>query len=81
MKQDTNRKQNFLLRKLFSSTTTPIIKNDTCITLTALRKMVKTKKHKDMLKMIENETIPSVRKAWIDYFLEKTKSFNRKKSN
>jgi hypothetical protein len=81
MKQDTKKKKNFWLRKLFSSTATPIRKNDTCITLLALRKMVKTKEHKDILKLIENETIPSVRKAWIDYFLEKTKSFNRKKSD
>ena len=33
------------------------------------------KEEKDILKLIERETIPSVRAAWIDYFLEKTKTF------
>jgi hypothetical protein len=81
MKYDTKKKKKFWLRKLFCSTANPISKNDTFITLSALRKMVRTKEHKDILKLIENETIPSVREAWIDYFLEKTKSFNCKKSD
>jgi hypothetical protein len=43
------------------------------ISLVSLRNMVKTKEQEDILKLIEHETIPSVRQAWIDYFLEKTK--------
>jgi hypothetical protein len=45
-----------------------------------LRKLARTKEHEDILKLIENETIPSVRNAWIDYFLEKTKHSKCKKS-
>jgi len=41
---------------------------------------VTTKEHEDILKLIENETIPSVKAAWIDYFLEKTKHSKYKKS-
>ena len=40
-----------------------------------------TREYKDILKLIENETIPSVRAAWIDYFLEKTKPSKYKKSD
>jgi len=35
--------------------------------------MVTTKEQEDILKLIEHETIPSVRDAWIDYFLKITK--------
>ncbi len=35
--------------------------------------MATTKEQKDILKHIEDETIPSVRDAWIDYFLKITK--------
>ena len=43
-----------------------------------LKKMATTKRLKDILKNhIENENIPSVRTAWIEYFLE----IKNKKSN
>jgi len=45
----------------------------TQISLSSLRNMVKTKEQEDVLRLIEDETIPSVRDAWIDYFLEITK--------
>ena len=73
MKHDTKKKQKSWLRKLFRSTSPPVREDDTRISFSALRKMVRTKEHEDILKLIENETIPSVRAAWIDYFLEKTK--------
>jgi hypothetical protein len=80
MKHDTKKKHKSWLRKLFRSTATPIRKKDICITLSALKKLATTKEQKDILKMIERETIPSVRAAWIDYFLEKTKHSKCKKS-
>ncbi len=43
--------------------------------------MATTKEQEDILKRIEDETISSVRDAWIDYFLEKTKHSKCKKSN
>ena len=38
-----------------------------------LKKMATTKEQEDILKRIEDETIPSVKDAWIDYFLKITK--------
>ena len=41
------------------------------INIQLLKQMATTKKLKDILQNhIENETIPSVRTAWIEYFLE-----------
>lgn len=41
------------------------------ITITQLKEMATTKKLKDILKTyIEHEKIPSVRSAWIEYFLD-----------
>lgn len=44
------------------------------ISIASLKKMVTTKQQEDVLKKIELETIPTVRDAWIDYFLELTKA-------
>ena len=80
MKHDTKKKQNSWLKKLSRSTSVPVKKDDARISISSLRKLVTTKEHEDILKLIENETIPSVRAAWIDYFLEKTKPSNFKKN-
>jgi len=72
MKYDKNKKQKPLLRKLFRLKVSPL-KKDTWISLSALKKLATTKEQKDILKIIEQETIPSVRAAWIDHFFEKTK--------
>ena len=80
MKHDTKKKQKSWLRNLFHPKASPV-KEDTWISLSALKKLATTKEQKDILKLIENETIPSVRNAWIDYFLEKTKPPKCKKSN
>ena len=80
MTHDTKKKQKSWLRKLFRSTP-PQVKEDTWISLSALKKLATTKEHEDILKLIEQETIPSVRAAWIDYFLEKTKHSKCKKSD
>ena len=79
MKHDKNKKQKPLLRNLFCSKASQL-KEDTWISLSVLKKLATTKEQKDILKMIERETIPSVRLAWIDYFLEKTKHSKYKKS-
>lgn len=39
----------------------------------SLKKLASTKEHEEILKLIEHEKIPDVRKAWVDYFIEKTK--------
>ncbi|MCK4365983.1 MAG: hypothetical protein KAW45_08020 [Thermoplasmatales archaeon] len=81
MKHDTKKKQKSWLRKLFHSAPPPVRKDDTRISISSLRKLATTKEQKDILKLIEQETIPSVRAAWIDYFLEKTKHSKYKKSD
>ena len=73
MKHDTKKKRNSWLRKLFRYTRSPVKKDDARISFSILRKLAKTKEHEEILKLIEHETIPSVREAWIDYLLEKTK--------
>ena len=40
--------------------------------------MVTTKEQENILRFIEHETIPSVRDAWIDYFLKITNVLNAK---
>ena len=73
MKHDTKKKQKSWLRKLFHSTSSSVREDSNRVSFSTLRKLARTKEHEDILKLIENETIPSVREAWIDYFLEKTK--------
>jgi len=79
MKHYKNKKQKHLLRNLFRPKASSL-KEDTWISLSVLKKLATTKEQKDILKMIERETIPSVRAAWVDYFLEKTKHSKCKKS-
>jgi hypothetical protein len=81
MKHDTKKKQKSWLKNLFRSTRSPVREDDTRISFSVLRKLARTKEHDEILKLIENETIPSVREAWIDYFLEKTKPSKYKKSD
>ncbi len=45
----------------------------TPITLTALRKLATTPELKSMLARIEQETIPDVRKAWLEQFMAKAR--------
>ncbi len=81
MTHDTKKKQKSWLRKLFCSTPPQVKEDDTKISFSALKKLARTKEQKDILKLIEWETIPSVRAAWIDYFFEKTKHSKCKKSD
>ena len=61
------------LKKLLHRST-PIKIEKKIISIASLKKMVTTKQQEDILKKIEFETIPTVRDAWIDYFLELTKA-------
>ncbi len=81
MTHDTKKKQKSWLRNLFHPKASPVRENDARISISSLRKLARTKEHEEILKLIENETIFSVREAWIDYFLEKTKSSKCKKSD
>ena len=78
MTRGTKKKQKPWLRNLFRPKASPV-KEDAGINLSALKKLAMTKEQNDILNRIERETIPSVRAAWIDYFLEKTKHSKCKK--
>ena len=80
MTHDTKKTKKLRLRKLFRSVPSPVKEEDTKVNLSLLKKLATTKEQEDILKLIEHETIPSVREAWIDYFLEKTKPSKYKKS-
>ena len=81
MTQNTKKKQKSWLRNIFHLKAPSVKEDDTRISLTSLKKLATTKEHEEILKLIEQETIPSVKAAWIDYFLEKTKPPKCKKSN
>ena len=74
MKHDIKKKQKYWLRKLFRYNSSPSREDDIRANFLVLRKLARTKEHEEVLKLIEHETIPSVRAVWIDYLLEKTKS-------
>ncbi len=61
------------LRNIFYKSK-PIKEEKKSIGIASLKKMATTKEQEDILKKIELETIPTVRDAWIDYFLELTKA-------
>ncbi len=73
MKHDTKKRQKPWLRNLFRSPPPPIKEIQTKLSFSSLKKLATTKEQKDILQHIEHEKIPSVRDAWIDYFLDKTK--------
>jgi hypothetical protein len=70
MTRDTKKSR---LRNIFRKKK-PIKEEKQRIGIASLKKMVKTKEQEDILKKIELETIPTVRDAWIDYFLEIAKA-------
>jgi len=72
MKHGTKKRQKSWLRNFFCSTPSSV-EDDTTISISLLKKLAITKEQKDILKLIEHETILSVRAAWIDYFLQHTK--------
>ena len=73
MTRDTKKTRKFRFRGLFHHAPPQVQEEDTKVSLSALRKMVRTKEQEDVLKLIEHETIPSVRDAWIEYFFKITK--------
>ena len=73
MRHDAKKTKKFKLRRLFRPTPPSVKEKDTKVSLSMLKKMATTKEQEDILKRIEDETIPSIRDAWIDYFLKITK--------
>ena len=81
MTHDTKKTKKFRFRGLFHPASPQGKEEDTKVSISALKKLDRTKEHEEILKLIERETIPSVRAAWIDYFLENTKRSKCKKSD
>ena len=73
MTRDTRKTKKLRLRKLFHLCTPKVKKEEAKKNLSVLKKLATTKEQRDILKLIEHETIPTVRNVWIDYFLKITK--------
>jgi len=73
MTRDTQKIKKLGLRKLFRPSPSKGKKEVAKANLLLLQKLATTKEQKDILQRIEDETIPTVRDAWIEYFFKITK--------
>ena len=72
-----NKIKRIRLRNIFHLKTSPHEEKAT-FNFSSLKKLATTKEHEEILKLIEHEKITTVRDAWIDYFIEKTKHLKSK---
>jgi len=75
MTREAKKTKKLRLKKIFRPTTPPFKENDSIVNLSLMKKLATTKEQENVLEMIEQETIPSVRDAWIEYFFKITKRF------
>ncbi|MBU1862601.1 MAG: hypothetical protein KKH94_02920 [Candidatus Omnitrophica bacterium] len=73
MTRDTKKTKKLGLWRLFHPSPPKVKKEEAKENLSMLKKLATTKEQRDILKLVEHETIPTVRNAWIDYFLKITK--------
>ena len=73
MTRDTKKTKKLRLWRLFHPSPPKVKKEEAKENLSVLKKLATTKEQRDILKLIEHETIPSVRNVWVDYFLKITK--------
>jgi hypothetical protein len=73
MQIDKKKQKRITLKGLFRNTPPVEKEKDSRPSISLLKKMATTRELRAVLKKIECETIPTVRNAWIDYFLEVTK--------
>jgi len=73
MARDKKKTKKFRIRGLFHPAPPHGKEEDTKVNLSLLKKLATTKEQEAILKLIEHETIPSVRDAWIEYFFKITK--------
>mgnify|MGYP001148008099 CR=1 FL=1 len=71
MTHETKKRWTVRFKKMFHPKTAPS-GEEAGISFSTLKKLAITDEQKNILKRIEQETIPSVRDAWIDYFLKHT---------
>jgi hypothetical protein len=73
MTREAKKTKKLRLKKLFRPAPPPVKEEATEINLSLMKKLATTKEQEDVLERIEQETIPSVRDAWIEYFFKITK--------
>ena len=73
MQIDKKKQKKITWKGLFRNTAPVEKQKNSRPSVSLLKKMATTRELRDVLKKIECETIPTVRNAWIDYFLEVTK--------
>ena len=73
MQIDKKKQKRITYKGLFRNTVPVEKEKDSRPSISLLKKMANTRELRDVLKKIEYETIPTVRNAWIDYFIEVTK--------
>ena len=72
MVRNSKKTKKFRFKGLFHPDSPPVKGVDAKVNLSLLKKLAITKEQEDVLKLIEHETIPSVRDAWIEYFYKIT---------
>jgi len=73
MIREAKKTKKLRLKKLFRSAPPPVKEDDSRVNLSLMKKLATTKEQEDVLERIEQETIASVRDAWIEYFFKITK--------
>ena len=73
MTREAKKTKKLRLKKIFHSATPPVKEEVTEVNLSLMKKLATTKEQENVLVRIEQETIPSVRDAWIEYFFKITK--------
>ena len=73
MQIDKKKEKKITWKGLFRNASPAEKQKDSRPSVSLLKKMATTRELRDVLKKIECETIPTVRNAWIDYFIEVTK--------
>ena len=73
MTREAKKIKKLRLKKLFRSAPPPVKEDDSRVNLSLMKKLATTKEQEDVLERIEQETIASVRDAWIEYFFKITR--------
>ena len=73
MTREAKKTKKLRLKKLFRPAPPSVEEDVSRVNLSLMKKLATTKEQEDVLERIEQETIPSVRDAWIEYFFKITK--------
>ena len=73
MTREAKKTKKLRLKNLFRPAPPPVKKDDSRVNLSLMKKLATTREQENVLMRIEQETISSVRDAWIEYFFKITK--------